>query len=285
MSFSSETKIELMGLTPQKKCCRRSLVAGLLYDADTDCNGRVLASFSTLEIALYAQRAIASAFGPAAVKQPPVAAGKGDFDLAVSSPEIVQSVGKIPAACAECSVSFLRGVLISTSSLTDPEKQYHFEIVLRHTERIVELSDFLAEQFGRPLTVDRKRGMGLVYKNSAIIEDMLSATGAMQTYFEFLNKKIERDLRNNANRATNCETRNIARAVSASKKQIDAIAALEAAGELDALPCELRETAELRRLHPDMPLSELGARHCPPISKSGINHRIAKILEAAQKLK
>ena len=285
MSFSYETKIELMSLTPQKKCCRRALAAGLLFDADTDGDRRVLATFSSAEIASYAQRVIAGAFGQATVKQPPVTVGKGELDLAVCSADVARMVGKVTGECAECAVSFLRGVLISSSSLTDPEKQYHFEIVLRHTERIVELSDFLAEQFGRPLTVDRKRGIGLVYKNSSSIEDMLSATGAMQTYFEFLNKKIERDLRNNANRATNCETRNIARAVSASKKQIDAIAALEAAGELDTLPCELRETAELRRLYPDMPLSELGARHCPPISKSGLNHRIAKILEAAERLK
>ncbi len=285
MSFSSESKTELMSLAPQKKCCRRALVAGLLYDAETDGCGRVLATYSSLETALYSQKAIVSVFGQESVKQAPVSVGRGVCDIAVSSPEAVRLVGSIDVKCAECQVVFLRGVLIALSSITDPEKQYHLEFVLRHPERIPELSDVLAEIFGRPITVERRQGTGLVYKNSSTIEDILSSLGAMQTYYDLVNKKIERDLRNNVNRATNCETRNIARAVSASKRQIDAIDAIEAAGEFDALPAELRETAELRRLYPDMPLSELGSRHCPPISKSGVNHRVAKLVELSDKLK
>ncbi len=287
MSFSHEMRAELMGLTVQKKCCRRALAEGLLYDAETD--GEVgLATYSSLETANYAQKAIDYAFGADTASMPPVSAGNSQFDLAIGSNRVVARIGCfLPLsknACPECQIAFLRGVLIALSSLTDPAHQYHFEVLLKHSERVAELSDFLSELFGRPLTVARRNGIGLVYKNSSVIEDLLSSSGAMQTYFEFLNKKIERDLRNNANRATNCETRNIARAVLASKRQIDAIDALEAAGELETLPAELRETAELRRLYPDMPLSELGTRHCPPISKSGINHRIAKLIEAADKL-
>ncbi len=286
MSFSHEMRAELMTLTAQKKCCRRALALGLLYDAETD-GTRGLAAYSSFEAAQYAQKAIDSAFGSESAPMPPVSVGNGGFDLAISSPKVVGLVGSptLQGACSECLIAFLRGVMIASASLTDPARQYHFEILLKHPERTAELSDLLSELFGRPLTVQRRSGTGLVYKNSSVIEDLLSTSGAMQSYYEFVNKKIERDLRNNANRATNCETRNIARAVAASKRQIDAIDALEAAGELDALPAELRETADLRRLYPDMPLSELGERHCPPISKSGINHRIAKLIEAADKLK
>ncbi len=286
MSFSSEMRTELMTLTAQKKCCRRALALGLLYDAETD-GERGLATYSSIQTAQYAQKIIDTAFGGESAPMPPVGVGKGVFDLAIGSARVAALIGAAdtPGACSECRIAFLRGVLVALSSLTDPARQYHLEMLLKHPERAAELSDILTELFGRPLTVVRRSGTGLVYKNSSVIEDILSSVGATQTYFDFLNKKIERDLRNNANRATNCETRNIARAVAASKRQIDAVDALEAAGELDTLPAELRETAELRRLYPDMPLAELGARHCPPISKSGINHRIAKLIEAADKLK
>ncbi len=275
-----------MGLAAQKKCCRRALALGLLYDAETD-GERGLATYSSLEAAQYAQKIIDMALGKEAAPTPPVGVGNGGFDLAIRAGDVAQLVGTLDLkdACPECQIAFLRGAFIAVASLTDPARQYHFEMLLKHPERAAELSDLLTELFGRPITVARRSGVGLVYKNSAVIEDLLSSSGATQTYFEFLNKKIERDLRNNANRATNCETRNIARAVAASKRQIDAINALEAAGELEALPSELRETAELRRLYPDMPLSELGEHHLPPISKSGINHRIAKLIEAADKLK
>ena len=126
--------------------------------------------------------------------------------------------------------------------------------------------------------------MGIVYKSSTALEDILSVAGANQAYFNLVNGKIMRELRNNANRATNCETRNIANSVAAAEKQINAIKRIIDAGELDALPAELRETAELRILYPAMSLSELAARHCPPISKSGINHRIRKLIEKADKL-
>ncbi len=288
MSFSSEMRAELTQIQAQKRCCRYALAEGLLYDAESD-GERALATYSSLETAQYVQKLLNAVFGADTAPMQPVSVGNVQFDLAIGSHRVAQRIGyHLPLskeACPECKIAFLRGALIALSSITDPERQYHFEIRLKHPERAGELSDLLSELFVRPLTVSRRNGVGLVYKNSTVIEELLSTAGAMQTYFELINKKIEREFRNNANRATNCETRNIARAVAASERQIAAIDALEAAGELESLPAELRETAQLRRVYPDISLSELGARHLPPISKSGINHRIAKLIEAADKLK
>ena len=287
MSFSTDTKSELIQISAHSRCCREALISGLLFDADTDGGSRTVLSLGSQEIAEFAQKNINSFFGKNSSPHMPVKNGQRGYDLALISYEATEFVGKIPEfLCAECAQNFLRGILISSSTMTDPSSGYYLEFKLSHEERVASLSDYLTEIFDRrPITVKRPSGMGLVYKSSSVIEDILTSSGATQSYFTLINSKIEADLRNNANRATNCETRNIARAVAASEKQIAAIDALELKGELEKLPAELRETAQLRKLYPDMPLSELAARHAPPISKSGINHRIKKLLDAAEKLK
>jgi DNA-binding protein WhiA len=259
----------------------------LLFDADTDGDSKSVLSIGSLNVAEFAQKNLNSFFGKQTSPHPAVKNGQKGYDLALISYEATEFIGKIPEfSCAECVQHFLRGMVIASATFTDPSKGYYIEFKLSHGERVDSLSDYLAEIFDRrPITVKRPSGMGLVYKSSSVIEDILTSSGATQSYFTLINSKIEADIRNNANRATNCETRNIAKAVAASEKQIAAINALDAEGELEKLPTELRETAQLRKLYPDMPLSELAARHAPPISKSGINHRIKKLLDAAEKLK
>lgn len=94
-----------------------------------------------------------------------------------------------------------------------------------------------------------------------------------------------REFRGNINRASNCEVRNIGRSVNAASAQLEAIARLKEEGLFVGLPEELRETAELREKEPECSIAELAARHSPPISKSGVNHRLRKICEAADKIK
>jgi DNA-binding protein WhiA len=103
--------------------------------------------------------------------------------------------------------------------------------------------------------------------------------------FEFLDSYVEKDLRNYENRATNCVTRNIAKSVNAAGAQIAAIEALIANGMLEELGEEIRSTAELRIDNPALSLTELAELHTPPISKSGLNHRLTKIVELAKKRK
>lgn len=293
MSFSTDTKAELASLQIKKKCCRRAYAAGLLFDADTDGKSRVLATCQSLESAQTAQKAIASVFGANAVKFPPVGEGKG-FTFAVSSPDAAELVSNMARygidamvgfSCEECAGSFMRGLFIASGSLTSPDRQYHLEFTLQNTERAEMLSAFLSEYASPPTLRHRAGRIGLIYKSSAKIEDFLSSVGASQAYFSLLNGKIEREIRNDINRSTNCMTKNIAKAVAASRAQTEALEVLESSGECDKLPPELRETAQLRLLYPEMPLSELGARHCPPISKSGVNHRMAKLMAIAEGIK
>ena len=133
-----------------------------------------------------------------------------------------------------------------------------------------------------PGITSRNGNFSIFYKNNSAIEDVLTVIGANKTLFEFLDSFVEKDLRNYENRATNCVTRNIAKSVGASSQQVLAIEALIATGAFEELSDEIQATAALRLANPSLTLSELAEIHIPPISKSGLNHRISKILELAK---
>ena len=114
------------------------------------------------------------------------------------------------------------------------------------------------------------------------MEEILTMTGANKALFDLMNAKIEREIRNGENRVTNCETSNIARAVDASARIREAIALLVQTDRLASLSSELRETAKLRTENPAASMKELAHLHNPPIAKSGLNHRLQKILAAGE---
>ena len=188
--------------------------------------------------------------------------------------------------CDECRAAFLRGLLIALVTVNDPHKSYHLEIPLAkyNQDRLAPLEEFFIEGGFMPKSVEREKTMALYFKSNMQISDILSFAGAMRASFEVTNTYIERDIRNNENRATNLVTTNISKAVNAARRQVLAINKLIDAGRLDMLPQELVETAMLRLENDDISLAELALLHEPPISKSGLNNRIRRILDEADEL-
>ena len=86
-------------------------------------------------------------------------------------------------------------------------------------------------------------------------------------------------MRENTNRQVNCDSANIAKILSASEEQIRIIDELKERGFFDLLTGDLKKTANLRVKYPDDSMSELGRRFVPPISKSGVKHRLDKIAD------
>ena len=66
---------------------------------------------------------------------------------------------------------------------------------------------------------------------------------------------------------------------------MEAVAYLRENGLMDKLPDDLQRTAELRVGNPQASLSELSEMSQPRLTKSGVNHRIKKIIEFAEKYK
>jgi DNA-binding protein WhiA len=187
--------------------------------------------------------------------------------------------------CEACTRYFLRGAFITAGSVTDPAKTRQVTLSCRDGATARRLSEVLCEVGVPPHSIRRQSGMQLYYKNSVAIEDLFSYLHAHKTLFALINNKIEREIRNEENRATNCVAQNIQKAVKAAAAQTEAIEALQQSREWDKLSEMLRETALLRLSNPDATLSELALLHNPPITKSGLNHRLKKLTELASELK
>ncbi|RDW99492.1 DNA-binding protein WhiA [Listeria kieliensis] len=183
--------------------------------------------------------------------------------------------------------AYLRGAFLASGSVNNPEtSSYHLEIFSVYSEHNEAICD-LMNQFGlHARTLERKNGSITYLKEAEKITEFLSIIGATSALLHFEDVRIMRDMRNSVNRLVNCETANLNKTISAAVRQIENIKFIQAEVGLDALPERLREIAELRVTHEDVSLKELGEMiSAGPISKSGINHRLRKIDQIAERLR
>ena len=182
--------------------------------------------------------------------------------------------------CDGCRAAFLRGVFLACGTVVSPERRYHLEFAVPKKAHADFLATVLSSVGLSPKTVFRpaRSGYGLYFKDSEQIGDLLTLIGAQNATFRLYDAKIYRDLRNDANRHTNCDTANIDKTIRASTGQMDAIVRILDSGLADKLPPELRETLDLRAAHPDANLQQLADLHTPPLTKSGVYHRLQRIL-------
>lgn len=181
-----------------------------------------------------------------------------------------------------CKRAFLRGAMLGAGIVSDPNKNYNLEIVTSNLglcDELIELLSYINFDFHK---IVRKNKYVAYIKNSEQISDILSLLGAYKSQMELLNIKIEKEIRNDVNRSANSETSNLIKTINASVDQIQAIQKIEKRMGLDNLPDDLREIALLRLDNKDLSLSELGNLLNPPLTKSGVNHRMKKILKYAQ---
>lgn len=186
-----------------------------------------------------------------------------------------------------CKRSYLRGAFLAGGSVNNPEtSSYHLEIFSlykEHNESLCELMNL----FGlNSKTLERKKGFITYLKEAEKITEYLNVIGAHNALMRFEDVRIVRDMRNSVNRLVNCETANLNKTIGASLRQVENIRYIESSVGLQILPEKLREIAELRVAYQDVTLKELGEMVSGgTISKSGINHRLRKIDEIAEKLR
>jgi hypothetical protein len=130
-------------------------------------------------------------------------------------------------------------------------------------------------------TVLRKKSYVLYVKDGTKIVETLNVMGAHVALMDFENMRILKEMRNSVNRKVNCETANIGKTVNAAQRQIEDIKRLMASDDYKRLSPALKEMAELRVSHPEATLKELGELCTPPLGKSGVNHRLRKLSQAA----
>ncbi len=187
-------------------------------------------------------------------------------------------------ACAECMNAFLAGAFLSAGTVSSPEKNYHLELTVPYLNLSKSLFTLLCELELEPKTTIRKGYHIIYFKDSEAIEDFLYIIGASVSMFDMMNVKIVKEIRNSANRRANCETANIEKTVNAATPQLEAIIKIKKKKGLDSLSAPLREMAEIRLKNPDLSLSELGELFEPPLSRSGVNHRLNRLVKIAKEL-
>lgn len=187
-----------------------------------------------------------------------------------------------------CFADFLSGVFLACGSVSDPQKDYHLEFVVPYRNLAYDLSCLIDEipEIHTSTHVTNRKGSFVVYvKESSSIEDLLTYIGAPMSSLAVMQNQILKSVRNTVNRKTNSEIANSNKAAAAAAVQLAAIETIKACKGLDFLPDELKEIALIRLENPEFNLREIGNAVTPPLSRSGVNHRIHRILEIAEELK
>lgn len=311
--FSEKTKSELARILPDKECCRLSELSALMRtgaSVQIGNSGRSI-SFRT-EVATVARmiyNLLRQSFGIQCqitiIRQNRLkkhlvyivrTAPQTDIMAIMTSLGALTHPGTDPGAQGDiashelpkskhlrpcCTTAYLRGTFLGCGSVMSPEKGYHLELVLDDEEN-AEYVVRLAGQLGIHLrTSSRKRKIVCYLKDADEISNALALMGAHSSLLDLESIRVVREMRNGVNRLVNCETANVDKVVSASMKQGGAIGFLLAKLGFDALPDTLTEVARMRIKYPDVSLRELGALMSPPVGKSGVNHRMRRLMEMA----
>lgn len=184
-----------------------------------------------------------------------------------------------------CRRAFIRGAFLAAGSISDPERFYHFEIACGSGPKAEQLQG-LIRSFGLDARITvRKRYFVVYIKEGSQIVDILNVMEAPLSLMELENIRILKEMRGSVNRKVNCETANIHKTVSAAVRQVEDITTIRDVMGFGGLPDNLQEIAQLRLARPEATLKELGEALNPPVGKSGVNHRLRKLSELADKLR
>lgn len=182
-----------------------------------------------------------------------------------------------------CRRAYLRGAFLAAGSILNPEHSYHLEIYSDYQQHAENIAALIKTFEIKVKIVERKNGYMVYLKDSEQIADFLNVIGAHSALLDFENVRILKDLRNRINRLVNFETANVTKTVQAAVRQAQAIKAIAENIGLESLSPPLRELAYLRLEHPEASLVELGQMLHPPLSKSGVNHRMRRLEKIGKK--
>ncbi len=208
-------------------------------------------------------------------------------DLGHSKQDISLKINRAFVSDENEVIAFLRGAFLSSATVTDPIKNYHLEFLVYYQNLCNSLCKLFSEsmQNEKELKVASRNGTFKAYlKDSTEIAKFLKLLGANNAGVEVLEQKNLKHIRNYVNRTTNYEMANIEKTVKAGILQVNAIEKIINTNGINSLPEQLREIALIRKDNPEATLKDIGEMLNPPISKSGVNHRIKKIMEIAENI-
>ncbi|MCR4615326.1 MAG: DNA-binding protein WhiA [Clostridiales bacterium] len=297
MTFSTTVKTELMK-RELEPCCKKAMTYGLLLFGKDFSASSIRLSTEHRYIAEYYAKSIKEQTGiepiiTASGKNKKYVASIKTNQLRAKVLECFGHTGKeIPLRLNRANIqdeccfgAFLAGAFISCGTVTTPEKNYHMEFSTPYQRLCKDLMNLMNELDLNTKLMSRDYAYSLYIKNSECIEDVLTTMGATQATLKVMGTKIQKDIINNANRRANFDNANIARTVDASAAQREAIKRLRKKGAFNSLDETTKLVAVAREENPIASLSEMETILEGRISRSGINHRLKKIVRLAEDTK
>lgn len=288
MSVSYQQKREITEQHYKSACCRRALLYGVIFAKGRMIDENVEVVLSDMETVDFVSRLILEFFG----KKPEVyrqsKGGRCIYMKFISNSaanyisSIVDSQKIVIQKCQSCLSSFLRGVFLASGRVSDPKKQFSLEFTLG--DRAHKFKELLENLGLTPLYSARKSGDMVYFRKSEDIEDFFGHAALNRAVFNIIEEKINTTAKISTQRYINCVYNNYSRMVKVSERQLQIISRLNELNLLSSLPDELAETARLRLEYFELPLSALSTKFSPPISKSGLSHRLKRIEELGEAL-
>lgn len=287
MSFSSEVKEELAKrISPARHCQIAELAAIMHFSGQygRSAEGDFMIGFQTENEAVVRK-------GFTLLKK----TYNIDTDVKISEEQmrsVIDKIGDLSEPVSPlliknscCQRAFLRGAFLCIGSMSDPQKSYHLEFVCTDEDKARQLQSVIQGFDIEAKIVLRKKYYVVYLKEGSGIVDLLNVCEAPVALMKLENMRIVKEMRNSVNRRVNCETANITKTVNAATRQIEDIEYIRDHYGLENLPETLRQMAEVRLENPDAPLKELGEYLDPPVGKSGVNHRLRKLSELADRIR
>ncbi len=186
--------------------------------------------------------------------------------------------------------AYLRGLFMCVGSINDPKtSRYHLELLVDNLKYAKFISQILNKYNLNSKVIKREKNYMIYVKEAEKIADFLRIIKSFNAVMYFEDIRIYRDHKNMTNRLNNCEQANMDKVFMTSNNQIKDIQLLETNGLLDILDEKLKEVINYRLQYPESSLQELSdiitIKTGNKITKSGLNHRLRKIKEIANRLK
>lgn len=298
MTFTAQIKEELSAIEIKNPEAALAECCGMILFANATTKDRIKIITENKHVALRASRLLKSLFAFDFDKKIIPESSLKKFNLIIEREarisEIFEAFGinpedalslRLNAALVETDearAAFCRGAFLTGGSVADPSSRYHLELVTSHANLSREVISLLLE-LDLPAKLAMRKSNNIIYlKESGYIEEFLTRIGAPLSALELMQTKLVKDVRNNINRQVNFEVANLSKAADAARIHISAIKKLQKLGKLEELSPQLQSAARLRLLHPEASLSELVAFAEDGVSKSGLNHRLNKIVSIAE---
>ncbi|MBQ3037938.1 MAG: DNA-binding protein WhiA [Clostridia bacterium] len=292
MSFSSDIKDRISANENSCDFCNRAQLAAMVRYAGRFGDDKIVFATENKNVAECAKELIYKNFG--INTEYSYKAKSRLYDIVIDDISAVENIcdalmmhgddngSLVPFEC--CVNSYIKGAFLGGGSLSDPHKSYHLEFDSKYQSEAERLCKLL-EDMSIPAKITCRKKHYVVYvKEYSAIADVLGIIGDTNSAFDIYNISIEKDVRNNINRQMNCENANMDKIADAYKKHLSAIEKIKKTIGLNKLPDVLQEIAEVRVKYPEDGLKQLGERLEKPIGKSGVNHRLNRIMAIADEL-